>query len=233
MNNETLDIHDLGRLGYEPALKAQRQTHAAVCAGDAPDTLLLVEHDPVFTLGRRAKAEHLLAGADQLQQQGIAVYETDRGGDITYHGPGQLVAYPIVDLNRLGLNLRKYVWALEQAIIDTLAHFGVAAGRDAEAVGVWVGGDLQHDAASRDQAGRGDAKIAAIGVRAERWVTLHGLALNVTTNLDHYKLIVPCGIADRPVTSMHEQLGDGCPTMGAVKSELAQQLAASIRATGD
>jgi lipoyl(octanoyl) transferase len=217
-------VQDLGRLAFEPALAAQRRVHADVLAGRRDETLLIVEHDPVITLGRRARDEHLLAGADLLADQGVAVCRTDRGGDITYHGPGQIVAYPIIRLSDRGLNLREYVCRLEQAVIGTLAAFGINAGRDRDAVGVWVGGEIDSTSTDRAAAGRGDAKIAAIGVRAEKWVTLHGLALNVTTNLDHYRLIVPCGLAGRPVTSMSAILGDTCPPIGRVKGVLVEQL---------
>ncbi len=213
-DDQPLRVRDLGRMAYGEALAIQRQTHADVLAGRAAQTLLLVEHEPVVTLGRRPGSErNLVASEAMLARAGVAVHPTDRGGDITYHGPGQLVAYPIVALNRLALNLRRYVWRLEQAIIDTLAAFDIDAGRDDCAVGVWV----KHQ-------GRPGAKIAAIGVRASRWVTMHGLALNVETNLDHFKLIVPCGLAGRPVTSMKQLLGDACPGVDDVKAELTRRL---------
>jgi lipoyl(octanoyl) transferase len=222
----TLAVKDLGSLPYAQAYDLQCQERDAVLAarGDenAPaGSLLLVEHDPpVITVSkRRGAGEHLLATQTQLDAAGVVVEPTDRGGDITYHGPGQLVAYPIVDLNRLGLNLHRYMRFLEAVIIDTCDSFGIAAHRDSCATGVWVGGTPEHN---ESDAPAGGSKIAAIGVRVRRWVTMHGLALNVTTNLDHFNLIVPCGLAGRSVTSLEQLLGDNCPTMQEVKDELAR-----------
>jgi lipoyl(octanoyl) transferase len=210
--NLDLVFRDLGRMSYDAALAEQRRTHAAVVAGDLPPTVLLVEHDPVITLSRRPGVrDHLIASESLLEQHGVTVAQTDRGGDITYHGPGQIVAYPIVRLNDLGLNLRQYVWRLEQAIIDCLATFGLTVGRDTCAVGVWT------------RPGEKDsAKIAAIGVRASRWVTMHGLALNVTTDLDHFKLIIPCGLAGRAVTTLLNEQGDACPPIQHARDVLCQ-----------
>jgi len=229
-----LDIKDLGRMDYHAAWEVQKQTHAAVLAGDAPDTLLLVEHDPVITLGRRTKAEHLLASRDLLAEQGVSVVETDRGGDITYHGPGQLVAYPIIHLNRHGLNLRGYVRMLERAIIDTLADFDVPGHRDGCAVGVWVGGDgvSTDEASGLPISTGGGAKIAAIGVRVVRWITMHGLALNVNPNLAHFNLIVPCGLAGRPVTSLAQQ-SPTPPTLEMVSQRLADHLSTALQPKPD
>ena len=196
-------------------------------------TLLLLEHDPpVITVSRRAGArDHLLAGADTLARLGVEVAETDRGGDITYHGPGQLVAYPIVDLNALGWGLHRYMRELESAVIRAVGRFGLAGHRDACATGVWLGGDPASRAgcAPGDSAGadRG-AKVCALGVRVRRWITMHGLALNVTTNLDHFGLIVPCGLAGRRVTSMERELGAACPRMADVKAALADELVAGL-----
>jgi lipoyl(octanoyl) transferase len=236
-----LQVIDLGRLRYAPAFEKQRQVHEAVLEGHSPPTVLLVEHEPVVTISNRdSAAGHLLAGPAQLEKAGVEVQPTDRGGDITYHGPGQLVAYPIIPLNALGLNVRQYVRMLEQSVIDTLAVFGVQAERDACAVGVWVPGA---SAAAGDDQGNGpacsqlprsaigdprSAKIAAIGVRVRRWVSMHGLALNVTTNLDHFKLIVPCGL-QRPVTSLQQILGENCPPMDAVKRTLVDALRKNLR----
>ena len=144
----------------------------------------------------------LVASEDMLSHRGVALHDTDRGGDITYHGPGQVVCYPIIDLNAAGLRIHAYIRLLEQAIIDTLGDQGIEARRDPGATGVWV----EHDGAL--------AKIAAIGVRVRRWITLHGLALNVDPDLDHFSLIVPCGLAGRPVTSLARVLGDTEPLRG-------------------
>ncbi len=202
-----LDIRDLGRMPYAEALSLQRSLQQEVITareqGGHPGILLLVEHDPpVITISRRAAAEsHLLATVEALEEAGVEVHETDRGGDITYHGPGQLVVYPILDLNTLGLRLHGYMRWLEEQVIEILAHFDITAHRDEEATGVWLGTD----------------KICALGVRVSRWVSMHGLALNVDPSLTHFDLIVPCGLRNRGVTSMRKELGDACPEMDAVK----------------
>lgn len=227
-----LRVLDLGRMDYDSALARQIEIHQRVLDGHDPNTLLLLEHDPVITLTRRpAAAAHLLADAPQLEKLSIALRPTDRGGDITYHGPGQLVAYPIVRLNDFGLNVRRYVDLLEEAIIQTLAPFGIAAHRDACAVGVWVGGQAEAqagpsacEAKSETAPARTGAKIAAIGVRVRHWVTMHGLALNVEPDLSHFDLIVPCGLTGRPVTSMRRILGDRTPEMDRIKRSLASNL---------
>lgn len=216
-----LEVLDLGCLAYGPARDAQlRRVDEVLAARErgvpVAGFILLVEHDAVVTISRRpGAASHLLASPDDLRRAGVAVEETDRGGDITYHGPGQLVAYPILDLNLLNLGIHDYMRLLEGAIIAACAGFGVAARRDPPATGVWV-----------DRPG-GPAKIAALGVRVRRWVSSHGLALNVTTDLSHFDLIVPCG-QPRPVTSLDSELGDRCPPMSAVKDALAGELRAAI-----
>lgn len=220
---QNIEVRDLGRMSYAAAYAMQKQLQADVIArretpnGDsnAPQVgyVLLVEHDPpVITVSRRKTARaHLTASDEQLAAAGVEVAETDRGGDITYHGPGQLVVYPILDLNMLGLRLHSYMRMLEQVVIDTLSHFGIEGHRDADATGVWVNAGAS-------------SKICAMGVRVSRWVSMHGLALNVTTNLDHFNLIVPCGLAGRAVTSMRHVLGESCPTMLHVKSQLVTTL---------
>jgi lipoyl(octanoyl) transferase len=209
-------IQDLGRIGYDEALAVQRALHDRVVAardgGPAePMHLLVLEHDAVITVSRRpGAAANLLATPDMLSRAGVAVRETDRGGDITYHGPGQLVAYAIFDLNRLGIGIHGHMRLLEEIVLGTLAAFGITGERDAGATGVWVG-----PAPLR--------KICALGVRASRYVTMHGLALNVAPDLAHFNLIVPCGLAGRPVTSMAAELGASCPGFGAVRDELTRQ----------
>jgi lipoyl(octanoyl) transferase len=233
VNSSALDIVDLGRLAYAPAYEEQLRRHADVVArrqtGGPPGTMLLLEHDPpVITVSRRPEARaHLLATEEALALRGIEVRETDRGGDITYHGPGQLVAYPIVDLSRLDLGLVDYLRLLESVVIDVCAGFGVSAGRDRCATGVWVGGSAT-DAPGGTCAPSGGAKICAMGVRVRRWVTLHGLALNVSTNLEHFGLIVPCGLAGRPVTSLQRELGDRAPSMSEVKAALALRMSRAV-----
>jgi lipoyl(octanoyl) transferase len=203
-------IHDLGTMNYRDAWAMQERAHAEVVAG-APERIFLVEHPPVITFGRRPDvSKHLLASAEQLAALGVEVVQSDRGGDITFHGPGQLVAYPVIRLADHGLSVSGYVHSLEDAVIDLLSDFGVAVTKDPAAVGVWAGGE--------------PAKVCAIGVRIRRGVTLHGLALNVTTDLDYFNLIVPCGLVSRPVTSMRQLLGERVPGMDEVKARLVKRL---------
>ena len=178
-------VLELGRRDYAGALKLQQRLVAERKQGLAGDHLLLLEHPHVITLGRNGRMENLLAGDEILGRAGIAFFPTDRGGDVTYHGPGQLVGYPIVDLREWKRDVGAYVRAIEQTIIDTLADYGIAAGRIPKLTGVWVG----------------ERKIAAIGVHISRWVTSHGFALNVATDLTYFQYIVPCGLT-KPVTSM-------------------------------
>ncbi len=207
---EPLVVRDLGQMPYAETLALQRDLQRQVIrergTAVACGYLLLVEHDPpVITVSRRARArQHLVASDAQLTQAGVEVAETDRGGDITYHGPGQLVVYPILDLNTLGLRLLGYMRFLERIVTHALAVWGIEGRRDETATGVWVGDD-------------GSRKICAMGVRVSRWVSMHGLALNVTTDLSHFDLIVPCGLTGRTVTSMQREIGDACPPIAEVK----------------
>jgi lipoate-protein ligase B len=180
-----------GEIPYAEAFDLQRRLHAERVAGARPDTLILLTHPPVVTLGRGADPAHLLVSPDECRARGVEVHETDRGGDITYHGPGQLVGYPIVDLRARGLGPREFLRLLEETLIRLLGDFGVDAGRIHGLTGVWVG----------------DRKVAAMGIRISRGVSMHGFALNVTTDLSDFDLIVPCGIRDRGVTSLAELLG--------------------------
>ena len=193
-----------GRVEYDRALAWQRARVEALAAGVEGESLALLEHPPVYTLGARGNREHLLATPDALAARGAAVVPTDRGGDITFHGPGQLVAYPILDLRSRSLGAATYVRRLEAVIIDTLDAFGLDAERVGGRPGVWVGG----------------AKIAAIGVRITRGVSRHGLALNVSTDLTWFGQIVPCGIPDAEVTSMERLLGSA-PPMREVEDAMA------------
>ena len=212
---------DLGREGYEAAFARQRGLNEAVIAGDAEPTVILVEHEPVITVSQRREAgEHLLASAERLEAMGIAVASTDRGGDITYHGPGQLVVYPILRLTPLGLNLSRYMRLLESVVIATLETFGIVGHREQGATGVWVA-----------RGGEPAAKVCAMGVRIRRNTTMHGLALNVDPQMSHFKTIVPCGLAGRGVTSMRELLGEQTPGMAAVKREMVRQLDAACAAS--
>ena len=217
----------LQHLAYEPACQLQQHHHQQILDArdsDSPELgrVLMIEHDPVITVTRRPDAPtHILASESLLASQGVALHQTDRGGDVTYHGPGQLVAYPIIDLNAAKLRIHEYIRLLESAIIATLAHYDIAAHADPQATGVWV--HPQHHFQS-DQ----PAKIAAIGVRVRRWITLHGLAINLNPNMDHFNLIVPCGLAGRPVVSIAQILGnDNSPTM----NELAGLLFDNLRST--
>ena len=181
----------LGTVDYAEAHELQRRLQDKRIAGEIGDVVLLLEHPPVLTLGRSAKEQHVIAPAAMLEAEAIRVHEVGRGGDVTYHGPGQLVAYPIIDLKPDRKDVRKYVWSLEETMIRTCADFGISATRSAGLNGAWIS----------------DRKVGAVGVRISRWVTMHGLALNANTNLRHFELIVPCGIQDKAVTSMSVELG--------------------------
>ena len=188
-----LDVRRLGRIAYGDALALQRSLVEDRRAGRIPDTLLLVEHPHVLTLGVRGDGgrSHILASPDTLAARGVEVYETGRGGDITYHGTGQIVGYPILDLKPDRCDVHRYVRDLEEVLIRTAADYGIQAQRVEGLTGVWVGRE----------------KLAAIGVRIARWITSHGFAFNVTTDLEYFNLIVPCGITDRGVTSLARLLG--------------------------
>ena len=181
----------LGTVDYAEAHRLQKELQAKRIAGEIGDTVLLLEHPPVLTLGRSAKEQHILAPPTVLEARGISVHEVGRGGDVTYHGPGQLVAYPIIDLNPDRRDVRKYMWSLEETMIRICAEFGLSATRVEGLNGAWIG----------------DRKIGAVGVRISRWVTMHGLALNANSDLTHFELIVPCGIQGKAVTSLSAELG--------------------------
>jgi len=180
-------VLELGRMGWAEAFEMQQQLVASRKEGRVPDHLLLVEHPHTITLGRNAHAENVLASAEVMDRSGIRFHHTDRGGDVTYHGPGQLVGYPILDLREWKRDVGAYMRAVEEVLIGTLGDFGIKAGRIPGLTGVWIG----------------ERKIAAIGVHLSRWVTSHGFALNVNTDLNYFGYIVPCGLT-RPVTSMAE-----------------------------
>jgi lipoate-protein ligase B len=202
----SLEVHELGCIPYARAWELQRELERRRKAGEIPDQLLLLEHPHVLTLGRNGKPEHLLVGRERLGQLGIEYFEIDRGGDITYHGPGQIVGYPILDLREWKRDVVAYVRGVEEAVIRALRRFGIESWREAGATGVWT------------RAG----KICAIGVHISRWVTTHGFALNWTTDLKYYQYIVPCGLP-RPVTSM-EALGVR-PERSAVHRALIEHFA--------
>ena len=178
-----LQVRDLGRLDYKEAWAVQLETHAAVAAGDAPPTLLLVEHPPVITFGKKGGRSNLLVDEASLVSQGFSLYDIERGGDVTYHGPGQLVGYPILPIGR---KVRAYLRDLEAVMVNVLGEYGLASEGSPGYAGVWVG----------------DEKVVAIGVAIKRNVSFHGFAMNVHTNLEHFTYIVPCGLADKGVTSL-------------------------------
>ena len=180
-------IQNIGRKSYKAVWDLQKEMQQQRIRGEIEDTLILVEHDPVYTLGKNADKDHLL----QSRDESVDVFNIERGGDITFHGPGQLVGYPILDLSNYKKSVSWYMRTLEQVLIDTLIEFKIIAQRNDGLTGVWVG----------------DEKIAALGVRISRWVTMHGFALNVNPDLSFYDGIIPCGIFDHGVTSMEQILG--------------------------
>src|SRR3984957_17159057 len=192
-------IADVGLIGYAEACELQKRLVAARKNGAIEDVLLLCEHPHVITLGRNGKSEHLLASEQVLRQKGVEFHHSDRGGDITYHGPGQLVGYPILNLAAIRRDVGWYVRMLEEAMIRASADFGVVAEREAGKTGIWVAG----------ADGSRPEKLAAIGVHLSRWVTSHGFAYNVSTDLRYFDLIVPCGIAQRKATSLEKLLARG------------------------
>ena len=205
-----LEVRRWGTVPYRTALGRQQDLVRARQAGEIADQLVLLEHPPVITVGvgGRGREDHVLASAGRLREHGIEVMDVPRGGDVTYHGPGQLVGYPILSLKPDRCDVHRYVRDLEEVLIRTAARFGVEAGRTEGLTGVWVGRE----------------KLAAIGVRLSRWVTSHGFALNVDTNLDHFRLIVPCGLAGYGVTSLARLLG-AAPPRAEVEATLAAEFA--------
>jgi lipoyl(octanoyl) transferase len=212
-------VQDLGLTPYRDAWAIQERIHGEVVAG-ADERLLLVEHPPVITFGRRSNvARNLIASDDQLAELGVEIVQSDRGGDITFHGPGQLVAYPIVRLADHKLLVGSFVRRLEETVIKTLRDFNVPAQKDTCAVGVWVPQQRTTNNGQRTEL----AKICALGVRIRRGVSMHGIALNVTTDLRFFDFIVPCGLANRSVTSLAELLGLQTPSMETIKQALARE----------
>jgi lipoyl(octanoyl) transferase len=201
----TIQVIDLGRTDYKECWDLQQRLLEQRIADEIGDLLLLTEHDHVYTIGKSGHDDHLLASDEELKSKGVAVYHNDRGGDITYHGPGQLVGYPILDLNNYYLDLHRYLRDIEEVIIRTLAQCGVNGVRDPRYTGVWVD----------------NAKICAIGVKTSRWVTMHGFALNVNTDLTYFNQIVPCGIVGKGVTSLSQVIRQEID-MSEVSHRLAQ-----------
>ncbi|CAN5203776.1 lipoyl(octanoyl) transferase LipB [soil metagenome] len=199
-------VVDLGRMDYQAAWDLQAALQKEQIAGERGPVILFVEHPPTITVGRRGTAAEVVAPDVVLKARGVAVVETDRGGQVTYHGPGQLVAYPLVNVERLGLH--EYMRLMEEAVIRTIARWGIEGYRVEGRTGVWVGKE----------------KICAMGIRVRKWWAMHGLALNVTTDLHHFGLIIPCGIRDRGVCSMEKLLGNKTPSMDDVKAALSKEL---------
>jgi lipoyl(octanoyl) transferase len=209
MEKQPLFFRDMGRMPYRQAWDYQESLMREALALKASEGkgeegprstthhLLFVEHPPVYTLGKSGKIEHVLIGEVEREEKGIEFFHTNRGGDITYHGPGQLVAYPVLDLEKFYTDIGRYLRELEEVVIRTLAHYGISAGRSSGETGVWIDADLP---------GR-ERKICAMGVRCSRWVTMHGLALNVNTDLSYFDHIIPCGIRNKQVTSIQQELG--------------------------
>ena len=204
----TYNILDLGKSHYNDAWKLQKRLQSQRISGQIDDQLLLVEHFPVYTLGKNTPKEHLLT----KESDNISIIQTDRGGDITFHGPGQLVGYPILDLNQYKRSITWYMRELEQLIIDVLKEYDINAERKKGLTGVWVKGK----------------KIAALGVRISKWVTMHGFSLNINPDLKYYQGIIPCGIKDYGVTSMADLLGNDVPDMSKIKDTLVQHFIAKF-----
>ncbi|MEQ8819263.1 MAG: lipoyl(octanoyl) transferase LipB [Sumerlaeia bacterium] len=211
-SEKTALLVNLGRMDYQAAWDVQQRIQERQIAGELGHVVLMVEHPPTITLGRRGKTDDLVAPASVLERRGIAVTETDRGGQVTYHGPGQLVVYPQVNLQRLELDLHAYMRALEESVIVYLATVGITGTRIKDFVGVWVTGE----------------KVCAMGVRVRKWWTMHGLALNVATDLNHFGMIVPCGIRNKGVTSLAKILGPDAPAFETVRCEFPAHLAKAL-----
>jgi lipoyl(octanoyl) transferase len=219
----------LGRVGYDEGLRLQAEIAALVAEGRLKNVLLLLEHPAVLTLGRNANRANVLASDEMLAARGVALHQTNRGGDVTYHGPGQLVGYPIFDLRTLKnphgrrLGAVDFVRGMEEALIRVCGGFGVQAGRVAGLTGVWVGntGDRERGSGNRGQGL--ERKIAAIGIHVAKGITSHGFAFNVTTDLRDFALIVPCGIADHGVTSLEQELARPAPLLETVADQAARQ----------
>ncbi len=205
---EIIDILNLGLKDYQETYKTQKQLVKKRYEERIPDTLILVEHHPVFTIGRSGSRKNIRAPSEKLKKEGIKVYETDRGGDITYHGPGQIVGYPIIDLRRYGKDVHLYLRALEEVLIKLLKNFSIYAERVKGMTGVWVN----------------DKKIASIGIGVSKWVTYHGFSLNIDPNMRHFAMINPCGLS-KPVTSMKEQLNSKCPSRAEIEEKLVKTFA--------
>lgn len=219
--SRSLTIHRLGRVEYADGLLLMQAFRDARARGEVSDSLFLLEHPPVLTFGRGAKREHLLAPPELLEARGIELFETERGGDVTYHGPGQVVGYPIVDLAPDRCDVRRYVRDLEEAMIRAAADFGVTAGRVSKMNGIWLGEDADPSTPGLPR------KLGAVGVHLSRWISSHGFAFNANTRLADFELIVPCGLVGRGVTSLERELGRPVE-LEAVEGSLGRQVARAL-----
>jgi len=198
-------VLDMGRMGYEEAFELQRRCVAARGRDEIPDTFIMLEHNPVFTANREVTLGNIIASPEVLAEHGIEVCKTDRGGDVTYHGPGQITGYSIMDLKKQGRDLHCYIRNIEQVLIDTVADYGITSGRDAINPGVWAGME----------------KVAAIGIAVKSgWITMHGFGFNIHPDMNHYQMIIACGIRDRGVTSLQKLAGRDID-IGGVKERLS------------
>ena len=230
-------IIDVGRIAYGPAFDLQREIVTARKSGAVPDILLFCEHPHVITLGRNGQRENLLANANVLKQMNVEFYETDRGGDITYHGPGQIVGYPILDLAQHKRDVRWYVEQLEEVMIRTAADYGLAARRILCRHGIWIDAPSEHASAGAAQPSEtksspalgNEEKLAALGVHLSRWVTSHGFAFNVSTDLRYFDLVVPCGIKGKRATSLERALGHAV-SIDEARNRLAHHFAEIFQA---
>ena len=184
------DYSDLGFIDYKEAWDLQKSIFNKRLSGEIPDTFFMLEHPHTYTLGKVAEKENLISNDDQLKELGISVYEIDRGGDITYHGPGQIVGYPIINLKDWKEDTHEYLRGLEEIMIQSCSHYGISSERNSKYTGVWIG----------------NRKIAAIGIKVSRWITMHGFAFNVNTDLNYFGGIIPCGIKDKDVSSLQKEL---------------------------
>jgi lipoyl(octanoyl) transferase len=205
MKERKLNIINLGLEPYQKIWDFQHHLHKLRIEEEIDDVFILLEHSNVYTLGKVAKREHLLVSPQKLTEEKIDLFEIDRGGDITYHGPGQIVGYPIIKLDDLYQDIHRYLRELEEVIIQTLKFYGVESGRNSKFTGVWIG----------------DEKIAAIGIKVSRWVTMHGFAFNINTDLSYFEKIIPCGISEKGVTSLEKILGQKI-SIEEVKEHLIQ-----------
>lgn len=226
---EHIAVCHLGRLAFEPAWALQKRIQARLIAAKRqnppetlPHVLLFVEHPHVYTLGKNGDRANLLRTSEELATMAATFIPIDRGGDITYHGPGQLVGYPLLDLDRFFTDIHRYLRTLEDAIIHTCADYGLTAGRIEGRTGVWIGPDAQGP----------ERKICAMGIRCSRWVTMHGFAFNLNTDLAYFDTIVPCGIQDRGVTSLAHELGHPVDE-AKIRLRVQQHLAAAFQATAE